>query len=279
MQRLHDFRIYYNHTIHPELLRLERRRKRLVRFLFGSVLLIIGILLLEFYINIFSITFLLMVLIGFFVMYLLYLIRQFVIDFKPRVVNLILDFIDNGVNFGTLQYDPKKLIDKKTFLSSKIFVTKAPQYSGEDYISGKIGTLDFQLCELNVREYSKVRNRLNYVFKGIFMKSQFHNSIHGSLLILPVEFRQYLSRTVKAFSKQGGQLVESEIHNPVFEEHFMTYATPDVFIAGVLSPDMQDAIVDYKLKTGKEVYISFVDNNIFLAITCLLYTSPSPRDS
>ena len=99
------------------------------------------------------------------------------------------------------------------------------------------------------------------------MKSQFHNSIHGSLLILPVEFRQYLSRTVKAFAKQGGQLVEAEIHNPVFEEHFMTYATPDVFIAGVLSPDMQDAIVDYKLKTGKEIYISFVDNNIFLAIT------------
>lgn len=267
MQRLDEFRIYYNHTIHPELLRLERRRKRLLWFLFASVLLIIAILLLEVYINIFSITFLLMILIGFYIVYLLYAIRQFVINFKPRVVNLILDFIDDGVNFGTLQYSPKKKIDKKTFLNSKIFVTKAPQYTGEDFIKGKIGTLDFQLSELNVREYSKVRNRLNYVFRGIFLHSQFHTSIRGAMLILPVEFKQYLSRTVKAFAKQGGALVEEEIHNPLFEEHFTTYATPDVFIQGILSPDMQDAVVDYKIKTGKELYISFVDNDIYLAIT------------
>ncbi len=267
MQRLEDFRIYYNHTIHPELLRLERRRKRLLWFLAFSAILILATILLEVYINIFSITFLLMVLIGFFITYLGYAIRKYALNFKPKIVNLILDFIDDGVNFGTLKYDPKNSIPKKTFLQSQIFVTKAPQYNGEDFISGKIGTLDFELCELNVREYSKVRNRLNYVFKGIFLHSQFPKSIRGALLILPVEFKQYLSRTVKSLYRYGGTKIEDELHNPLFEQHFSTYCTPDVFVDGILSPDMQNNIVEYKLRTNKEIYISFVQNKIFVAIT------------
>lgn len=268
MQRIDEFRIFYNHTIQPELLRLERQRKRLLLFLFLSTLLIIGIIIVEIYIHVFSITFFLMIVIGFYMVYLMYRVRRFIIDFKPKIVSLILDFIDDDPNYGELSYTAKKTIPKKTFLESKIFVTGAQEYKGEDYIKGKIGELDFELCELSVREYSKVRNRLNYVFKGIFLKSQLSTSIRGSMLILPRVFKQYLSRTTKEFVRLGGHRIDEDLHNnSLFDEHFMTYATPEIFVLGILSEEIQDAILDYRSETGKEIYISFIEDDIYIAIT------------
>ena len=267
MQRLDEFRIFYNHTIHPELVRLERRRRRLLRLLFFSALLIIAILVIELYVHILSLTLFLMIPIGFYVMYLLYEVRKFKSTFKPNIVNLILDFIDDGVNYGTLKYSPTDFIPKKTFMASRIFGSNAPQYNGEDYISGKLGELDFELCELNVREFSRVRDRLNYVFRGIFLHSTFTRPLRGSILILPREFQQYLTRTIKEFVRTGGDLVEDDIYDELFDEYFLTYATEDAYLAGLLSADMQRAIAEYRMVSGKQLYISFIGQEIYVGIT------------
>ncbi len=269
MQRLDDFRIFYNHTIHPELMRMERRRKRLLWLLFGLSLLIIGLIVLEFYINIVSFILFLMIPIGLIIVYLLFLIQQYRDNFKPRVVELILDFIDDSVNYGTLTYQPHAFIPKDTFYKSMIFASAAPQYQGEDLISGKIGELDFELCELNVREYSRVRSRLNYVFRGVFLHSETKRPLTGKMLILPKAFRQYLTRTVREFIQVKGQKVESsnEFFIEGFEDHFSTYATADVFMRELLPFDLQERLVDFKLTTGKEIYLSFIEQNIYIAVT------------
>ena len=267
MRRIDEFRIFYNHTIHPELARMERKRKRLLLLLgISSVAMITMITILLFF-NAAILAFFLLLPFGFHISYLLYRIRQFKTTFKPNVVNLILDFIDDSVNYGTLKYDSEKQIDKKTFLASKLFKTKAPQFEGEDYIGGKIGELDFEMSELNVREYSKVRNRLNYVFKGVFLHATFHTPIQGKIAIWPREFKQYLTGTIKAFTLKGGEEVEEETLLPAFEKLFMAYATPYTNVTGVLSKDMQHLIVDYRLKTGKEIYVSFLEEKIYIAIT------------
>jgi len=54
---------------------------------------------------------------------------------------------------------------------------------------------------------------------------------------------------------------------PAFEKTFMAYATPYTNVTGVLSKDMQHLIVDYRLKTGKEIYVSFLEEKIYIAIT------------
>ncbi len=266
MQSLDQFRIYYNHTIHPELLRLERKRRQLLLLLLFSFFLLIGIVILEIYLNILIVTLFLMLPIGLYITFLLYRIQKFRIDFKPKIVNLILDFIDDGLNHGRFDYDPKKFIPKKDFLSSRILATDAPYYEGEDYIKGKIGEVDFELCELNVREYSKVRNRLNYVFRGVFLHASFKQHMRGALIILPREFKQYLSRSIKAFTSKGGRSVD-EMIMPDFREIFMVYATKEVDTTKLLSKDMQQAILEYKIKTDKEIYLSFVRNQFYIGVT------------
>lgn len=267
MKRLDEFRIYYNHTIHPELLRLERKRLRLLRLLFFSSLIVAGLIILQLYLGILFITLFLMIPIGFYIAYLLYRIRQFIQTFKPNIMNLLLDFIDDSINYGTLSYDAKKYISKEKFKASRIFNTSGIFYRGEDYIEGKIGTLDFELCELYVRELSPVRNRLNYVFKGVFLHAIFGHHFTGSVVIWPREFRQFLTRSIKNFTWDGAENVDDEIMNELFKRHFMVYATEGTHVAGILSEPMQENLVKYRKQTGKEVYISIIGSDIFAAIT------------
>lgn len=267
MRRIDEFRLFYNHTIHPELVRMESVRKRLLRLMLVSTvaIAIICVILLFFQATLFA--FFLVLPFGFYISYLLYRIQEFRSTFKPNVVNLILDFVDNSVNYGTLKYDSDKKVEKKRFLNSQIFKTPAAQYNGEDHISGKIGELDFELSELNVKEYSKVRSRLNYVFRGIFLYAKLNREMEGEILILPKQFKQYLSKTIRSFNLRGGMELEGDTLGYNFGNHFLSYATIDANIAGLLSQDMQHTILEYRRRTEKEIYVSFIKNEIYIAIT------------
>lgn len=266
-QRLEAFRIFYNHTIHPELMRMERLRRRLLLLLGVSLLLLLGVFFLSILLKVLALTLFLMAPVGFYMAYLAYRFQKFRSTFKPNIVNLVLDFMDNDVNYGTLKYHPKRYLSKEKFLQSKIFVTAAEQYEGEDFIEGMIGELPFEMCELNVREFSMVRNRLNYVFRGVFLHTTFNYEIPGAILILPREFRQYLSRSIRAFDLMGGKNADQLFRNENFVSVFMTYATPDAPLKGLLSEDMQKALVSYRHRTGKEIYISFLGKEVYVAIT------------
>jgi Protein of unknown function (DUF3137) len=268
MQSIDEFRLFYNHTIHPELLRLEKKRKRLLWLLFFSSLLFIVVLLFALFLQIFFLFLIICIPIGLYINYLYGQVRKFQLSFKPHVVRLILDFIDNDVNFGTLRYEAEGMISKQELLNSRLFITAAPEYMGEDYIAGKIGELDFELCELDIREFSRVRSRLDTVFRGIFLHAVINREMRGSIIILPEIYRPYMTRTIKAFNLLKGHDIETEhIHNEEFAKTFMTYATDDANIAALLSDDMQQAILSYREETGHEIYLSFIEKDAYIAVT------------
>jgi hypothetical protein len=267
MKRLEEFRIYYNKTIYPELMRLERRRRRLLRLLLFSVLILGGVVVFQLYLRILVISLVLMIPVAVYMAYLLFRIREFIRTFKPNVMNLVLDFIDDGPNRGTLHYAPERMLEKDRFLSSRLFVTPAPFYEGEDYINGRVGEMNFELCELDVREISPVLNRLNTIFKGAFLYAIFPEETEGTIAIWPREQRQFHTRSIREFTWMGGKNVDYEIMNNLFRQIFLTYATEDTHVAGILTEPMQEALVQYVDQTGKDIYVSFFDQEIYIAVT------------
>ena len=265
--RLEKFRIYYNHTIQPELMRLERNRRRLLLLLGFSVLIFLGFFILQLVLKELVLAMFLMIPTALYISYIIYRMRKFRATFKPQVVDLILDFIDDGINYGTMEYQPKGFLPKTTFLESGIFITRPKVYEGEDYVKGKIGEADFEMCELNVREFSRVRDRLNYVFKGVFLYAEFAESTRGKVLVLPREFRQYLTRSIREMTRDRAIPIDSFMRNSEFREIFMTYATEDAQIRDMLSEPTQQALVDYHKATGKEIYLSFINKKGYIAIT------------
>lgn len=267
MKQLDEFRIFYNKTIHPELLRMERLRIRLIRLLFFSILMLIGIILLEIYLQLLIVTLFLSIPIALLIAYLTYRIRRFRKTFKPNVMNLVLDFIDDGLNRGTLLYDQNKSISRETFFRSGLFVSKAPFFKGEDFISGKVGEMDFELSELDIRQVSPVSNKLDQVFKGVFLHAFFPEETKGEIKIWPRERFHHYSRAVKAFTWNDGIDVDHEIMNDWFRAQFVTYALPDTHVIGILSDPMQEALANYVYETGKELFMAFSDQDIYVAVT------------
>ncbi len=264
--RLEDFRIYYNHSIYPELLRMERLRKRLLRLMAFTVLLLVGIVILLIQVQLVIVAAAVAIPLVFYIAYLGYRIRQFVLAFKPRIVELIIDFIDDGVNMGELVYQPKRTISRERFLASQLFGTDAPVFSGEDYISGVVGQTPFALSELTVREVSPVRTRLETVFRGVFLHATFPEITRGQLILWPRSEAQYLTRSIKAFTRDGAVNVDHEILNGDFRLTFAAFAMPDTHVIGILPEPMQEAIVQYLRATGKTLFLSFQDRKIYAAL-------------
>lgn len=267
MRDLKEFRIYYNKTIHPELLRMERLRIRLIRLLFFSALMLAGIIVLEIYLQLLVVTLFLILPIVLLMVYLGYRIRKFVKTFKPNVINLILDFIDDGLNRGKLHYDHRKSISRETFFESGLFITSGHYYKGEDYIQGKVGEMDFELSELDVRHVSPVSNKLHTDFKGVFLKAFFPEETQGEIKVWPRDRFQYFSRSVKAFTWDGAVNVDHEILNPNFRALFVTFALEDTHVISILSDPMQKALVKYVYETGKELFMAFSGQDIYVAVT------------
>jgi Protein of unknown function (DUF3137) len=269
MQTLNDLRLFYNHTIHPELMRMERRRHRLLLFLGVSFLILLVIIFLQVYIKILVITLALMIPLVIYISFIFNELETFRSTFKPRVVSLLLDFIDSDVTFKTdLKYIEKGSISRETFGESRLFNTAAPDFVGEDYITGEMGELEFEMSELQVKEFSPVRNKLDDVFKGVFLHARYKHEVQpksGEILVLPRHQKPFLSKTIKAFTVKKGKAYEPQ--NAYFRDEFVVYKTEDANIKGFLSTDMQRSILKYRQKEGKDVYLSFIGSDIYIAVT------------
>jgi Protein of unknown function (DUF3137) len=266
-----DFRIFYNTMLHPELRFMEQKRRRLLRLAWLVLLAILMAIGLQIYVGIFVVTLLLLIPIGLGIAYIVFQAQTYLAEYKPRVVALILDFIDNDVNFNELSYQPGGKIDKNTFFASKIFTT-AHDYAGEDLITGRVRETPFRMSELRVNEFSSARSKLDRVFHGIFLSADYQNlSLSGNILLLPDNNMKYLSRTERAFHLSGGRRVHGQTL-PVFEAFFNTYATPDVNIRDVLSPEFQQELLDFRQKfqsmnRQKEIYLSIIGDDIYIALS------------
>ena len=268
MQNLNDLRHFYNHTIHPELMRMERRRHHLLTVMGGAFLAILGIVVLQFYANILPLTLALALPLVYYISTMFTQWEDFRATFKPKVVSLLLDFIDNDVTYNVpLKYMEKGSISPEVFKESRLFNSAAPDYVGEDYIKGEMGELDFELSELSVKEFSPVRNRLDDVFRGVLLHARYRREVQpqgGEILVLPRKERQFLAKTIKSFTANGGRQFDRLTAN--FMNTFIVYATTFANTRGFLSVEMQEAILNYRQKESKEVYISFIGNDIYIAV-------------
>ncbi len=263
--QLDQFRIYYNHTIHPELVRLDRKRQRFIRLLLFAVLLFVGVIVFEIKVRIFVLSLFLLLILGVYISFVIYRMRKFIREFKPHVVRLVLDFIDDQPLFGELQYKAREKIPFRRFLSSGIFSTVPAVYEGEDYITGRIGDIEFEMCELLVREFSRVRARLDDVFKGIFIHAVFRHPANGKLLVLPKDAMPQLIESIRDFVANGGQCLDDHIQNEQFKERFTVYGTRDARLSALLPEELRAFILDYRQES--DIYLSIIGQHVFVAIT------------
>ncbi len=62
-----------------------------------------------------------------------------------------------------------------------------------------------------------------------------------------------------------GQLIKLE--DPEFEKLFAVYGDDQVTARYLLTPGLMQKMTEYRLRTGKNVYFSFADSKLFIAVS------------
>jgi len=57
-----------------------------------------------------------------------------------------------------------------------------------------------------------------------------------------------------------------KLENPEFEKYFVVYGSDQIESRYILSPSFMERLVTYRKKVGSQVYFSFVNSYIFIAI-------------
>lgn len=277
--RLALFREFFEDTMTPALEELEQRRRRWVYLLVASVGLFWVIGYLTYASHVPSVLLFMWIPIVLYGSFIGYRMRRFRASYKPRIVNLILDFIEDGeerqplpMQYATMQaaqsqlhYDFERYIPIETFIESGLFLDPPTQYSGEDYIYGQLGNATFEMCELNVAKLSYVRPGYDKIFSGVFLKANFQKLVDGQILIFPRKERQHLMRTIKDMTRRDG--VSQPLSDwPDFNAAFAVYSTTALTAEKVLSRQFFEVLYDYYLSTQKLIYVSVCERAIYLAI-------------
>lgn len=277
MKPAEQFQDFYRADLLPHLEQLEAKRKRIA----GQVVtmgLVTGGVTLALIVLVAMLApdpgfGLIPLVIGAIVFFVLYarMTRGYVAEFKDNIIGRIVKFVDPG-----LSYEKAGFIPQATYHQSRIFLTGVDRYHGEDLVRGTVGKTAIQFSEIHSQyktEHtdSKGRRRTQWhtIFKGIFFVADFNKHFRGETVVLPDAAQKLLGRLGQTFQSwniaRKGDLVRLE--DVAFEERFVVYSDDQVEARYLLSTSLMSRIMAYRDRTGRQVHLSFVKSNIYVAIT------------
>ncbi len=272
MKTLDDLRQFYNTTLLADLNVLEAGRKAIVQKLTYvgaavAILVAIGLFIMaQSGVPFFpGILFPLIIGAVLFVFIASLLSKGYVRKFKGTIIQKIVRFIDDD-----LRYTAHRYIPKSTFMTSEIFKTKPNRYKGDDYVSGKVGTTQIEFSELHAEYESgsgKNRSRRT-VFKGLFFIADFNKHFTCKTIVLPDTAEKLFGGFGKMFQSWNvlrGQLIKLE--DPEFEKFFVVYGSDQIQARYILSTSLMERIINFKRKTDRPIYLSFVGSRVFVAVS------------
>jgi hypothetical protein len=262
MKTLEELKTLYEEKLVPELEILEKQRKKICEklFFYGAVIFAVVLPVTVIAKHFFPVIIGILIFAG--IAY--FSTRGYLSKFKTAIIALIIKGIDENLTYTKFRYIPKS-----TFSASKIFLHSIDEYTGDDHVEGKIEKTAIEFSELHAQYVVHTKNGRQYhtIFKGLFIAADFNKNFKGTTVILP-DLAEKLFGNIGTFmqsmNKTRGELIKLE--DPEFERYFAVYGRDQIQARYLLSTSLMKRIVDFKKRSGKSIYMSFVDSKIFIAI-------------
>ena len=201
-------------------------------------------------------------------------IRVYGLNFKRDIIEKIINFIDDT---GSLEYASSLLLEDKrqtilAFTRSQIFrdeLEEPDSLEQEDCVYGTIGKTDLFFAEITVEdvkegylnEFEIAENRgKSLLFQGLFFEAKFSKSFVSRTFILPQTFKHKLG----VLNNWRGENIDLE--DPEFKRLFRVYGDNQVESRYILSTSLMSRLVDFRKKAKRQVYLSFIDGFVYIAI-------------
>jgi hypothetical protein len=262
---------YHNiyQKIQPELeqiekLRLTALKKKKEAVIFAIILGGIGLLLLP-KLGIFALAIAIAIAALFYFFYPVSALKTFKHNFKLKVIQSVATHLE-----PSSIYSPYRGISQSAFKSTGHYRTGIDRYSSEDHFSATIGSTDVQFSEIHA-EYKTTSTDSNGntstswhdIFKGVMFIADFHKNFNTWLIIKPdnesVPVFGWISKKIQGMSSS-----HIRMEDPEFEKHFKVNAGNDQEARYLLTPDMQQRLLQLSKSHGTNIIISLKDSTVYI---------------
>jgi len=270
MQSRQDFKTYYDTTLLPLLTSLDRERKSLINkvFLFAFIgiaggvagAMLIGVP-----------GFFLTIIVAGVIFALLYGGKFKVVKerFKKEIIAHMVTSID-----ASLVYEHNRFIPQSEYNKSKLFLSNINRYKGDDFVQGTVGKTAIRFSELLTQletrrvNNGKTQTSVTTIFRGIFFIADFNKKFVGETFVVPDNAEKLLGSFGTIFQKMTvGRPPLVKLEDIAFEKEFCVYGTDQVEARYILSTALMQRIMEFKNRFNTDIFISFVDSQIFIAIS------------
>lgn len=268
MKTIEELRAYYETDLLPTLTVLDRARKKVLLELFVGIIISVIAPIIALYFSFGSVVLMAIcfpVLIGV-IIYLSISIGKYKKSFKVGIIEQIVRAIDPN-----LSYDASKAVNKSHFTHSELFKKSWNEYKGDDYVQGMVGKTSLEFSEVHAQHVStdsEGRRQASTVFKGLFLVADFNKSFQGKTFVLPDTAEKLfgsIGSMLQSWNAARGELVKME--DVAFEKEFVVYGDDQIEARYILSTSLMERILAYKKKSNRPVRLSFIGNNVHVAIS------------
>ena len=266
MKSLSQLTDFYYKDLFPTLQELENRRQR-VKFrviLSGMVLLIVDLMVFSFFRDNLDWLLFLNIAVGSFLYK--FITHDYTQEFKERVIEPLIHFIDRD-----LRYVEDMHISESKFINSRLFTSTPDKIEGNDYIAGMIDGVKIELSDMHAQKRdkdSKGRSSWRTIFRGLFIITEFNKNFSGKTVVLPDSaqnsFGDLIGNWLQSHNINRDELIKMD--DPEFEREFVVYGSDQIEARYILSHSLMKRLLGFKRKSGHKVYVSFVYNNVYIAI-------------
>ena len=220
-------------------------------------------------------------------------VNSYILDCKKLLFkNIIQLFVDNVEYFPGEFFKYEKVIESNLFpvlpIDRNIY-NKKNKYSkfhfkGCDAVQGNLGANYIEFCELDIYEsYDRGQETIHTghkeIFHGVFLIADYKNIQFKT--IIQSEFLGKLTSRIDMISlntRDEIKLKKIELQNLKFNKYFSVYSEDDIEARKILSPLILENLGDFAEKNNINIKLSFINNQVFIALGVGQIFEPNLKD-
>lgn len=192
--------------------------------------------------------------------------KDYTHEFKDKIIHPLIEQIDSS-----LYYNKTACISQGDFIRSNLFKKAIDRYNGNDLVQGELSGVKIQFSDVHaeyVRRNSKGHSSWHTIFQGLYIIADFNKNFEGKTTIFPDKAEKLFGKVIGSWLQKNNMSQEMlvKMDDPVFEKHFVVYGTHQIEARYILTHTMMQRLLDFKKRSKVPLYISFVNNQICLAL-------------
>lgn len=270
------FREYYNQNLGSKFAKLEKIRRKNLRFfwkwliIFTAIAMVVirlcsdGIIPKEFYSgDVFGYG---TAFYGIIVIITLYMpFSDYAVDTKMMVLEKVVSF------FGDFKYKYGRSLPRSVVEKSALFGDFYRQY-GDDYFEGSYNGVGIKISEehLTSEYYTNKGKREKVIFDGVLIVLDMNKKFLGQTVVRHDwgMFNFLMQAPVCLIKKKNVKLFNVRLEDCVFEKQFEVFSSDQVEARYLLTTAFMERIMEVKRRfRGKKIQFSFFDNKLFIAVS------------